>query len=489
MAVLILRSSASAGASALFPWDGQSPWQYWDPLRSDASPGSGTEGSPYNLAQVMQISGGTGRRIVKAVRGGQKACTGTSVSGSDKHPYYTPVASHSAGNEIIIQGYSTASNAASGDRTRIERTSGAGTPFGCHDVTGWYWDGIWNLVTANPNAANSAECSLVGFWGSSGCGLVRSYLDSQQEVYAPSNYSCIHIEACDHIEIGDTRWGGIQQRNATSNWASNNVGMMIYDSSYLDVHHGLAELCPAGIWEKGQHVDGTVHHNRYHHMQYLDCGAGAYSSSPIQTTTDAATWIYQSIARRCQYGFGMKSYASSGEVEPRGIILANLLAVKGQSWTGDDINGPVGFFYQDSGSATGEMQSPLRVYNSIVRGCAYGQFSFGQPWTGEYAEIDVDYNHYYDNSGSNGGIVQEGEGEPTRSLATWQGYGNDANALTSDPQMVDYANDDFRPSSTASPDYNSGLDILNLRGGGTSGAINRGPYISTGFTDQIGRRN
>jgi hypothetical protein len=489
MSVLILRSSAVGGGSGLYPWDGSGPYEYWRAARADDDPGSGTIGSPYNLAQVMQLSPGIGRKVIKAVEGGvANAKNVTGEAADQKHPYYTPVNDCSAGNEIIIQGYSTSSTAAAGDRTYIQRSSGAGTPMGCRNVDGWYWDGIWNTTSANPNGASTAELSLVGFWGASRCGLVRSYLDSEEEVYAPSNYACIHIEACDNIEVGDTRWGGIDQRDGASTGFSNNVGMLIYDASYLNVHHSLAELCPAGIWEKGQHNADTVHHNRYHHNRYLDCGIGAYSSSPIQTTIDAASWYYQSIAQRCQYGFGMKSFAGPSEVEPRGIMLVNLLVVKGQSWQSADPTGPIGFFYQDSGSATGELASPLYVYNCIARGVAYAHLTFGNSWEPEHDDIEVDYNHYYGNSGSEGGIYQEGAGEPARSLATWQGagYGNDANVLTSDPQMVDYANDDFRPSSTSSPDYDSGSDVLSLAGGGS---INRGPYILPGFTDQIGRRN
>ena len=73
----------------------------------------------------------------------------------------------------------------------------------------------------------------------------------------------------------------------------------------------------------------------------------------------------------------------------------------------------------------------------------------------------------------------------------WRKLGQDAHSLIGNPRFTNADSGDFRLAANSpvrATGANPGLDILNLRGQGTTATINMGAYITDDMSDTIGVR-
>lgn len=131
-----------------------------------------------------------------------------------------------------------------------------------------------------------------------------------------------------------------------------------------------------------------------------------------------------------------------------------------------------------------------RVHNNLKTGTALARmFRYD---TGDAALQSMSHNLSF---GALNGYWAEHPDVPAhaslRTLAQWvAAWALDRNSLTSDPQLLSqvWGNPQLAHLGPSSPARNAGVDILDLRGNGTSGIINLGAMITSDNSDQIGIR-
>jgi hypothetical protein len=479
MAIYMLRSAVSAAvSSALYTWDLLAPYGYADPAKSTS--GAGTFADPWSKAEGLAIGpAAVGDRKVIWLPGDINVTT-TNAAGQ-KYPAIVPVSGASSTRRVIHQAmYPGSTNPAL--YTRIRRTSGGGTIFGFYQSSYCIWDGFrcdtLTGVAQSAAGGGTGEASQVGFWESTGCRVVRLWLDGQGDNYgSDGNRSVIYVDQCTDWEIGDSY---ITSTGAALTGAAptNTAGIMLYDSSVGDIHHNTVYNCATGIWSKGQHIASSVYDINIRNNRVDFCNGGIFVSNPIQTSTANYVRLYQNVVTRCQINLGVKSYNAT---EPSGIVIVNNTVGNGYQ---HEVAGwqPVAFNTQATSTA-------FQDGHIIVRNNAYHNvyaMNYLYDSGTQNDKLRWDYNGY----SSYTQFAGDPEGASI-SQAAWQAStpARDTNGLFSgtSPSFVDATNADFRLQS-GSAYRNAATDYLNLLGTGTSAAIHIGAYITGSMTDLIGKR-
>jgi hypothetical protein len=129
-----------------------------------------------------------------------------------------------------------------------------------------------------------------------------------------------------------------------------------------------------------------------------------------------------------------------------------------------------------------------RIQNNIVQ-APVRMFLAGEGQGDRMVSVQ-DYNSRYHTTSLPSWQYTEDFGNETRS-ALFSRVGKDGNSDDSRNPMIlstTCGNANLGKLNSGSPDIDDGVDILNLRGGGTSAAITRGAYWAAGQTNQIGVR-
>lgn len=471
-------ASGGGSQSAVYEWDDDTPYAYVSP--SKTASGACTEVDPCNPTQGLAIGpAASGDRVVIWLPG-DFGVTTTNAAGQ-KYPSIVPTSGASATRRVIHKAqYPRSTNPA--QYTRIRRSSNGGTIFGFYQNQYVIFDGFrTDTATGSPQTqagGGSGEVSLFGCWESTGVKGVRLWLDLQGDNFSSDgNRSAVHIEQCTASEFADS-YVTSTGSSLTGGAPHNNAGLMIYDSSDLNIHHNDFYNLPTCIWSKGQHIAASVFDIDIHHNKVDYCVGGIFVSNPIQTSSANYVRVYQNIITRTQIGLGVKSFNPS---EPSGIVIVNNTVANGvRHETGS---------WQAVGFNTQSVSTAFQDGHIIVRNNAYHNIYAMNYLYDSGAQNDRlrwDYNGY--------STYTQFAGDPEGSdisQAAWQGDTpqRDFNGLFSatSPSFVDAANSDFRLQA-GSAYRNAGTDYLDLLGTGTSASINLGAYITSDMTDQIGKR-
>ena len=484
MLIKVIRERPDTGAGGgggLYWWDGRTPDSYTLPSRALNDPGSGSVGSPYNMDQARQLETFGGAVHLNRLLPGRHGET-YADSENPKYPAWCPDNSGaSAAGPLIFQAQDTSSTASFENRTYIERDSSAGSILGFKNVSHCIIDGPWCHTTTTPTTGETALCAV---WGSTECKAVRLNLDAENDTYGGGNFSIVYAENTEDCEIADVVAKNIGVR-ATTNPFGNVAAYIGYDNIGLSLHHWSVEECSAGWWEKGQLFDkpNGVSRNRYYRSHFYKCGIAAYSSSPMQSTTNGASWFYDLIAENCHFGFGFKTFADLDGPEPFGIIFQNVIVVNPELWDSSFGADTIGFLIAQPSLSGSYSLTPLIVRGAIVKGANFAWQTLDSNWSGtDHAGFDLDRSIYHAMSSN---ILSDGG--TGRDMTYWQNtIGQDDNSLTSDPLFTNYAGRIYTLQG-GSPAIGLSRDYLNAYGGGANAVVNAG--INWAASSAMGHRN
>jgi hypothetical protein len=148
------------------------------------------------------------------------------------------------------------------------------------------------------------------------------------------------------------------------------------------------------------------------------------------------------------------------------------------------VNGEIDGMLTDWHSSNADNAATWRMHNNIKVGAApLVRFSY----TPDTAMLSRSHNLASGQNSNNWGYATN-RGQWT--LAQWQAAGFDASSLSSSPQLVSstWGSADLGKLGASSPARLAGVDLLNLRGLGTSAQINIGAFITADNSDVLGIR-
>jgi hypothetical protein len=330
----------------------------------------------------------------------------------------------------------------------------------------------------NPQNPIWGEVGQMSCWNSNNCKFIRIYSDHQNATYDQGDRNNIFIQTCSFIEIGDCVFRNLA--NSGGSGFTNLSMLMWYNSDNLDVHHNLFEAGACGIWCKGQTAADSVHTHDYHHNKFRNLGVAVRVSSPIQTTTARAVRVRQNQIYNCTVGVAVTAFQPG---EPKGILVVNNTIYNGISYLNFDQYGtqPRAFLVTDADGATFVANSNITFRNNACYNIQ--EMVHLRQNDSQFDALTWDYNAY--NTYTN--FWRVGEGGPVSNLSTWQAEDppRDFHVVTGSPNFVDIANNNITPN-TGSPLINAGIDVLNIRGNGTSGPCNIGASVLS--NDSFGPR-
>lgn len=284
-----------------------------------------------------------------------------------------------------------------------------------------------------------------------------------------SNWGSIFMQNVSGVEVSDCLF---ENMPVGTNW--NNIEM--YSTDNYNIHHNLFRNGGYAMYVKGVFVPptrnltpGSVHHNHFDNMQY------AFRPLGVNDGGDASELclVYQNIAT------GWRHFINAvygGTSAPSNMWFVNNTVVANGNLSGEAM-----FYFSGGANLAGNtVFSNSRWFNNIVRMNfpINLYFDYGTSTLTQLASrIQANGNVY-------NGVTQFFKGG---SFTDWQNAGLDPNGTTADAQFVDYAGGNYRVQAGSSAN-NRGIDILNLKGAGTSGPIRSGAYITDDQSDVLGIR-
>lgn len=511
---------------------------YWDSLPADyyvdpekTTNGAGTLGDPFQPNQVLMAngSGGTavnpnGAQVIFEWLPGDLQYT-DGRSSSYRAPYWRPYYSGANGAPIIHRAQYKAADpdVNPANYTSISRVGGMGSIIGTGSpgsgISDVYFDGF-NIPTWAGSAGVNSEVFMFSNWSATRVKGVRMRLDggAAGAITEPSNnYGAVWFQDHTDCEFADSLVQNIGSTSGTQIWS----GLEHYSGLRLLVHNNeFRNIRGNAIFQKGE-TTFQNQGNRYYKNLIVDTAASGLFSY-VQTTgavlADASWWYQNIVLDAGTYGFYTNSLSpitfssslvvSLGQrIRPAGsdyqyqVTVAGTLGTSASGWsttpgaTFTSGTATLRVYYMHSGvvvannlfarSGTGGVyvnnfdSIPYYVFRNNIFFSSPNSFTVedGNAWSTWASNWSVDYNRHYSttyitNAGGN------------RNFTYWHDtLLNDTNGQESDPGFTNAGADDF----TRSFDQ-LGVDYLSLLGGSASAAINQGPYITSGMTDQIGRR-
>lgn len=439
--------------------------------------GDGSLGSPWTLSEAMaQATAGD------VVQVGPGIYTGT-PTGSRFDPSFEPANSGAPGNPIVFFGQnrpgltfsvSTDTKIRAGGEGTGGQSSDSGPAIGCNANDYVIWDGFF--IDENDMSYPHADTGPVVALSSDNVQFKNLVLYGKDIAYA-DNHPGIRVESSTNVTISDCYIENFLVGGAQTN---NKCGIELYtncDNAIIEHNHIVG--CGAGIFPKrtaaGQ--GGTMDGHIYRFNLIEDCEGSSISLAHLSGST---TKIYQNIIKNP--GFDGVRYIHD---LPCTFYFCNNLIIgptpsSQGSGEGAILNRPtandgsLGYFQNnivhDSNAVFGGFDTEINADDGTLHAAA----------------MECDYNCYSNYSFFTSAQWVGGTWYNV-DLADWQALGEDANTITSDPQFTNEGGEDYTLGGS-SPCLDAGIDILNLLGGGTSGSINIGPYISADQSEVIGRR-
>lgn len=440
--------------------------------------GDGSLGDPWTLTEAMAQA--TAGNVVQV---GPGIYNGTNTT-SRLTPAWRPANSGTVSEPIVFvaenlaSGLDQATIGSNANRTELRSgstTMGSGCPaFGFLSVDYVRWVGIH--VDEN-NSASRSDTGPVTVWFSNNCRIEHCSINGVDYDWG-DNHCGVRIEASIGIAVSDNFIDNFNIPN------SHAVGILIYDSNTLDIHHNALTNVSNGMNIKGEADAGApylsapmlVHHNK------ITCVSANNSKAIItQAPQDNPGYfidIYQNIIYNSRFSIRLAIISANEAVDFRWVnnTFHTASAEAGEAMC-----------YGAAGGA-GSLNGFVFANNVFYDGLS----AYTLTVAGDFFSTGTWQNNYYYSIPTGTGFVYDGTAY--RDFAWWQ-TNHEPTALSSDPLLVDFAGNDYRLSDSSqgigsgdSPCLGDGVDILNLLGGGTSAPINCGAYILSDQSDEIGVR-
>ena len=421
-------------------------------------------GTPCTLAEAL--ANATAGDVIECAAG---VYTG-STTNHRWNPAWAFTNSGTSVNPIIIYAVNpAATNVSNRSELRNGHTTNdnGGCPtFGANIDDYVIWDGFY--VNENVSYTHTDTGPVVLFSGT-GVRLRRLVIQGDPDLRPFDNHTSIRIEQCDDFEVSDCEcydnYSGSNQYNGSTieTYSARNG---VIQNNYLHDSHG-------GIFIKGS-IAGQVSNDviiRRNHVYNVSIGialAAIAADSPSGVDGTYGAYVYQNIIDTTGDGIIFRGYLAG---EPRDGVVTNNLVINASN-TLDAARA----IYLKAGDYSADV-----FRNNLVVNVEYSISASEESST---AGIDIDENMYHnftDNFGSY-------SGGSSSTLADWVlNTPWDDNSVDDDPEFENELGGDYRLAA-GSPALDAGTDYLNLLGGGTSAAINYGPYILSDQSDEIGIR-
>jgi len=301
----------------------------------------------------------------------------------------------------------------------------------------------------------------------------------------------IAVSGTDRSVEGSDNWSGVRMQMASACAArdcsihgfrrggSHAYGVITYDSQDCIIENNDIYDCEGGVILKGQQsrlqTDNVIRRNHLHGLSYA--GVVLFGAS--------AGSVYQNLITDVdRFGIFMLTYNDFGVAGVSEFMVANNTLVRIDA---QGANSGAAFAFKTGTSVPTEFfgnQFP----NNIVYLCPTVVRSIdGMIPTSEFSDgvsLLWRHNNYF------GYTTVASIPLGNLDFVSWQSLGQDSHAvetLISDPQF-NASSSLGAKLSAGSPAIDAGLDVLNLRGAGTSGPVNMGCYALINQSDEIGPR-
>lgn len=441
-----------------------------------------TISAPCTAAEVM-ASATAGDQVEFAP--GIYSLTANTGGNQDQEPALYPTNSGTSGNPIVFFARNRAvANQGNASAITELRTDAANNSSGS-PVIGTYgqdyitWDGFKIDVQYAHGVEDSAPIYFSG-QGTLGVKALGNWLIGETILNSEwvSNWGAIRLDrTIDGYEVADNY---IQDfRHQTLGKA---IGVLTYNAINGEIHHNTIENTDEGIGIKGIYPDaqayngvpGSIHHNRL----IGPSGGGTYAFYLAYVAGASGTLdIYQNIATGYRFGIRLQGWGSentSGPV-PRHFRFVN------------DTFYDLGDNFPEAMIYGSDLDEATHLENTVFQNIIWQEISNRQMYL-SYAStdnFDTEPTHAYNVYAGYSGSSTFYTANTTNRDYDWWVANVESTAENFDPQMTDPANGDFSITPGGNAE-DAGVDLLNLLGNGTSGAINIGADIGNG--DTIGYR-
>lgn len=312
----------------------------------------------------------------------------------------------------------------------------------------------------------TSEGSAIALWNVLGVKIAYCRFEALIQAPGSENWGAIYGENVTGVEIVDCDFSGF-----IGTGSNNNATILFYDSVQYEIHHCAFSSCTSAFWPKGVHAgEPDLIPGSLHHCVMTNVTKPWVGGATAQETTGGTDYydFYQNLC--------INSLQLEAKVAGRNVRVVNNTFIGFSSLEGA--------LYNDADSAPTAANSAWD--NSFVRnnlfidpasGTLVFDYTAGATLTDLAASIDWDRNLYR-------GVTDYYKGA---TWATWTAAGMDAAGIEGDPLFTNEVGGDYT-LGVGSPALGSGIDVLNLLDGGTSGAINMGCYVLPDQSDVLGVR-
>lgn len=365
-------------------------------------------------------------------------------------PIYNPVNSGSANAPIVIRGQ--------GD-VYLRATAGAQPIVGTQGKSYVEWDGFILDETYIPTTADTGPLTV---WDSHHVTIKNMRITGVDRNWG-DNHVGIRIEQANNITIANNRISGFNDAGM------NSACVMTYDVWHSTFEHNECWDSETGIFIKGDHPgDNNPQHDvviRYNYLHNLPVaiqfgGVGSTTTSNIPPLT---SYVYQNLM--VDVSFGGVVFIGYDNVTPAKVTVSNNTFHR----VGQTTSNETGAILLRPGY-TGYRELVFR--NNLVTNGSAGVTSWDSAFNANTSATTFSHNNYYGNSSP--AYI----GYRSYSLSSWRStFGKDTTGTTELNPLYLGASD-FRLASS-SPIRNSGLDILDLNGNGsTTDSVAVGAYVT-----------
>ena len=443
---------------ALFPASASAKTLYVDAATGSDATSYAVNGSGAPWATVMRAAWGSTNPASKVsgeaaaagdlvlLSAGTYGTTNTVTGCGDANARWAvalnPVNDGSSGNPIIFRAVGTV--------TILLSSGYVGPTIGASGKDYIVWDGI----TIDEGAAAGQSCGDTGstvLFSTIGSQIINSHITGTDHSW-DDNYNGIRLEQTLNARIYNNTITTILCASSPT-FTSNCASIMLYDTESAIIEHNTLSNASTGIYVKGDHAaDGWPQISNIVRRNWIE----NMTSHGINLAAGDSTQIYQNILKTVVNGIYIQDFgtpqSSNITIQNNTLISTNEASDSGISYAG-----------------TTNIDT-MRAFNNILYGSFSEAINIGLANLGSNSYEHNLYNGY-DAWGSVAGAV--------RTFATWQGtYGQDSASpagITSDPLFVDTT---YYKLQAGSPARSLGIDILNLAGGGTSGSVHAGAYLT-----------
>jgi hypothetical protein len=443
--------------------------------------GAGTEADPWTLAEAM-ANATAGDRVEVAPGVYRGAATG------DRYlPTFRPATSGTADAPIVFCARHPAVHSEDDpslwsviQNDGVAPGDSANSPaFGVTNASHIVWDGF---AVDQADAPWRPDTSPVTIVGASFVQIRRSRIVARDRPFYDNNNG-VRIDYSDHVVISDNR---ILCVDADGDGANDPGGIQAYDSGYFEWAYNEIRDCDTGFHPKGVH-EGSEHHllpGSIHHNLVVGAESGVY--------VQAVPGVGDELVRPEDYLDVFQNVFVDGyagvTLNPVGDGHCRRLRFVNNTFVGMD---PVHGAALQLVWVPGPTSFGLSMWRNNIVASMAGAYGF---YGGDEAErlagldrIDFDDNRFFEV----GAMVVVTDhvvfASVLEELAAWQARGNDERSSSADPGFVDLAGRDLRLAAGSSA-RGAGVDVLNLRGGGTSAPIDLGAYVTGDPSETVGIR-